>query len=117
MLTRGVCRAMPRFFAIDFAEVTMPRAMRPCPPSFSLANTKIVSPSAMLLPPYIVFCAGKANAFARGSGTSALIANGMLFREAMMRILVGRADMMALSGRPELRALAQKDVERPHARR
>lgn len=57
----------------------MPRAMRPCPPSFSLANTKIVSPSAMCLPPYIVFCAMNASVFARGSRTSALIANVMRF--------------------------------------
>jgi hypothetical protein len=76
-LTRGVCRAIPRFFAIALAEVTTPRAMRPCPPSFSLANTKTVSPSAICLPPNIVFCAVNANVFARGSQTSALIANAM----------------------------------------
>jgi len=44
MLTRGVCRAIPRFFAIALAEVTTPLAMRPGPPSFSLAKMKIVSP-------------------------------------------------------------------------
>ena len=38
------------------AEVTTPLAMRPGPPSISLAKTKIVSPLAMCLPPYIVFC-------------------------------------------------------------
>src|SRR5215510_2621949 len=77
-LTRGVCRAMPRFFAIAWADVITPRAMRPCPPSFPLANTKTVSPSAICLPPYIVFCAVNANVFARESQTSALIANAML---------------------------------------
>ncbi len=77
-LTRGVCLMMPRFFAIASADVTTPRAMRPCPPSFSLANTKTVSPSAICLPPYIVFCADNANVFARESQISALIANAML---------------------------------------
>jgi hypothetical protein len=74
-LTRGVCRAIPRFFAIALAEVTTPLAMRPGPPSFSLAKTKIVSPLAICLPPYIVFCVLNANVFAPGSLTSALIAN------------------------------------------
>jgi hypothetical protein len=69
---------MPRFLATASAGVTTPRAMRPGPPSFSLANTKTVSPSAICLPPYIVFCAVNANVFARGSQTSALIANAML---------------------------------------
>jgi hypothetical protein len=78
MLTRGVCRAMPRFLATASVEVTMPRAMRPRPPSFSLANTNTVSPSAICLPRYIVFCAVNVNVFAPGSGTSALIANAML---------------------------------------
>jgi hypothetical protein len=68
----------PGFFATASAEVTTPRAMRPCPPSFSLAKTKTVSPSAICLPPYIVFCAVNANVFARGSLTSVLIANAML---------------------------------------
>src|SRR5207253_2375439 len=79
MLTRGVCRAIPRFFAIALAEVTTPLAMRPGPPSFSLAKRKIVSPLAMCLPPYIVFCALNANISAHGSLTSALIANIILF--------------------------------------
>ena len=48
------------------------------PPSFSLATTKTVSPAAICLPPYIVFCAMNANVFARGSRTSALIANAVL---------------------------------------
>src|SRR5947199_8091067 len=61
MLTRGVCRAIPRFFAIALAEVTTPLAMRPSPRSFSLAKTKMVSPLAMCLPPYIVFCPLNAN--------------------------------------------------------
>ena len=61
MLTRGVCRAIPRFFAIALAEVTTPLATRPGPPSFSLAKTKIASPLAICLPPYIVFCALNAN--------------------------------------------------------
>jgi hypothetical protein len=47
MLTRGVCRAMPRLLAIGVAAVTTPLAMRPGPPSFSLAKMKIVSPFAM----------------------------------------------------------------------
>ncbi len=77
-LTRGVCRAIPRFFAIALAEVTTPLAMRPRPPSFSLAKTKITSPLAMCLPPYIVFCAANANVSACGSLTSALIAKIIL---------------------------------------
>src|SRR5882724_662301 len=81
-LTRGVCRATPRLFAIASAAVTTPRAIRPCPPSFSLANTKTVSPSAICLPPYIVFCAVNVSVFARGSQTSALIANVMLLPPA-----------------------------------
>src|ERR1700722_1184549 len=56
----------------------MPRAMRPWPPSFSLANTKTVSPSVISLPPYIVLCAVNANVRARGSITSALTANIMV---------------------------------------
>ena len=79
MLTRGVCRAIPRFCEIALAEVTTPLAMRPGPPSFSLAKTKIVSPLAMCLPPYMVFCARNAKVFAHGSLTSALIAKTMLF--------------------------------------
>jgi hypothetical protein len=55
MLTRGVCRASPRFFGIALAEVTTPLAMIPAPPSFSLAKTKIILPLAMCFPPYIVF--------------------------------------------------------------
>jgi hypothetical protein len=70
--------AIPGFFAIAFAEVTTPLAMRPGPPSFSLAKTKIVSPLAMCLPPYIVFCALNVNVSADGSLTSALIAKIML---------------------------------------
>jgi hypothetical protein len=58
-------------------KVTTPRAIRPWPRSFSLANTKIVSPLTMCLPPYIVFCATKAKAFARALRTSALIANAI----------------------------------------
>src|SRR5439155_10475887 len=54
-----------------------PLAMRPGPPSFSLAKTKIVSPLAIRLPPYIVFCALNAKVSARRSLTSALIANIM----------------------------------------
>ena len=56
-----------------------PLAMRPGPPSFSLAKTKIVSPLAMCLPPYIVFCAVNANVSAHRSLTSALIANIIVF--------------------------------------
>jgi len=48
--------------------------MSPCPPSFSLAKIKIVSPAAIFLPPYIVFYAVKTNVFARGSRISTLIA-------------------------------------------
>jgi hypothetical protein len=75
MLTRGVCRATPLFFAIASADVTTPRAMSPAPPSFSLAKMKIASPFAMRFPPYIVFCEVKLNLAARGLRTSALIAN------------------------------------------
>jgi hypothetical protein len=46
ILTRGVYRAIPRFFAIALAEVTTPLATGPDPPSFSLAKTNIVSPLA-----------------------------------------------------------------------
>ena len=68
----------PEFPWTASAEVTMPLATRPGPPSFSLAKTKIMSPLAMCLPPYIVFCSLNANAFALGSLTSALIANILL---------------------------------------
>ena len=68
MLTRGVCRAIPLLFGSALAEVTTP-----------LAITKIASPLAMRLPPYIVFCTLNVNVLARGSRTSALIANIMLF--------------------------------------
>jgi hypothetical protein len=69
---------MLRFFAMASADVTTARAMRPCPPSFSLANTNSVSPSAMYLPPYIVFCAANVNVFALGSPIAALMANAMI---------------------------------------
>src|SRR5262245_30778650 len=78
MLTRGVCLVSPGIFGVALADVTLPRAIRPCPPSFSLANTKMVSPSAICLPPYIVFCAVNVNALARGASISALIANAMI---------------------------------------
>lgn len=42
---------------------------------FGLAKRKILSPEAMDLPPYIVFCAVNENVFARGSVISVLIAN------------------------------------------
>jgi len=63
------------------AEVTIPRATRPDPPSFSLANTKIVSPAAICLPAYIVFCPLNSHVFALGSITSALIANVALLMQ------------------------------------
>jgi hypothetical protein len=75
MLTRGVCRATLALFAIALAEVTTPEAMRPGPPSFSLENTKIASPSAMCLPPYIVFWALNTNVLADESLIAALITN------------------------------------------
>src|SRR4051812_27465966 len=75
MLTRGVWRAIPGRLGTGSAEVTMPLAIRPTPPSFSLANTSTVSPAAMCLPPYIVLCSRKLNWSARGSVTSALMAN------------------------------------------
>jgi hypothetical protein len=39
---------------------------------------KVVSPSAISLPPYIVFCPVNANVFARGSPIAALMTNAML---------------------------------------
>src|SRR5690348_10938467 len=74
MLTRGVWRSRSLRSGIALAEVTMPRAMRPEPPSDSLARTKITSPSAMCLPPYIVFCREKKHDFAFRSAMSVLIA-------------------------------------------
>jgi hypothetical protein len=68
-------RSVQLFFATALADETTPSAIRPGPPSFSLAKTKPVSPLAMLLPPYIVFCASNANVFAFRSVTSPLIAN------------------------------------------
>src|ERR1700691_5801020 len=79
---------MLRFLAIASADVTTPRAMRPWPPSFSLANTNTVSPSAISLPPYMVFCALNANDFARGSPIAALIANAILH---LSRFVIGTA--------------------------
>src|SRR5580692_8255377 len=58
----------------------MPRALRPRPPSFSLAKMKIVSPAAISLPPYIVLHALKVKFLSRGSSTAALIANTMAQR-------------------------------------
>src|SRR6266478_5105152 len=66
-------------FELAPSEVTTPLAMRPGPPSFSLAKTKMVSPLAMCLPPYIVFCALNANVSDDKSLTAALIANITLF--------------------------------------
>jgi hypothetical protein len=74
MLTRGVCRSMPGFRGVASAAVTMPRAIRPGPPSFSLAKTKMTSPLAMRLPPYMVFCPLNANAFAARALISVLMA-------------------------------------------
>src|SRR6478736_9423087 len=79
-LTRGVWRAIPRFFGIASTEVTTPFATRPAPPSFSLAKTKIVSPVATCLPSYIVFCARNVRVRGTGPLTSALIAYMMLLR-------------------------------------
>src|SRR3984885_15953404 len=56
----------------------MPRAISPWPLSFSLAKTKIVSPLAISLPPYIVLYALNVKVLARESTISALIANTML---------------------------------------
>ena len=61
------------------AEVTTPAAISPDPPSFSLAKMKMVSPTAICLPPYIVFCAGKLNVIDRGFVTAALMANASGF--------------------------------------
>ena len=49
ILTHGVWRTIPLFFGPALADVTMPLAMRPDPPSFSLAKMKIVSPLANAL--------------------------------------------------------------------
>jgi hypothetical protein len=48
------------------------------PPSFSLAKTNTVSPLAICLSPYIVFCAVNTKVFARRSRTSILIANAII---------------------------------------
>ena len=53
------------------AEVKRPLPIRPNPPSFSLAKTKIVSPEATRLPPSIVRCATNASFRTSGWGTSA----------------------------------------------
>ena len=67
-----------RFPGIGVTDVTTPCAINPCPPSFSLANRKIMSPSAMRLPPYIVFWPSNAKLVARGIRISALMANAMI---------------------------------------
>jgi hypothetical protein len=77
MVTRGVCRATPAFLATTSEAVTIPRAIKPRPPSFSLANRKMMSPAAMRLPPYMVFSAMNTNVSARVSGAAALMANAM----------------------------------------
>src|SRR5215212_7612033 len=85
MLTRGVWRATPPFFGSDLEEVTMPLAMRSGPPSFSLAKTKIASPLATRLPPYIVFCLLNAKVSAKTSVTLALIAKVICVRHLLTR--------------------------------
>jgi hypothetical protein len=60
MLTRGVCRSMPTLRGVGSTAPTTPLATSPLPPSFSLAKTKIASPTAMRLPSYIVFCSANA---------------------------------------------------------
>jgi len=69
----------PAFFGDRFGRGDHAARDEPGPPSFSLAKTKIVSPLAMCLPPYIVFCALNAKVSPHGSLTSALIANIILF--------------------------------------
>ena len=76
MLTRGVQRSAPGGFGRSSARLTTPLAISPRPTSFSLAKMKIASPIAMVLPPYIVFCAAKTKLSALGSPIPALIANG-----------------------------------------
>ena len=77
----------------------MPLATRPAPPSFSLAKTKITSPLAICLPPYIVFWFPNANTSACGSMTSVLIANIVFLS---LQKLGGRSRRLtfALSGAP-----------------
>src|SRR5579862_4925592 len=69
--------------------------MRPWPPSFSLANTNTVSPSAIDLPPYIVFWAMNTKVLACGSTTCALIAYAMIFLDQ------SRTPIMVARGRQE----------------
>src|ERR1700744_6242562 len=73
----------------------MPGALRPRPPSFPLAKMKTVSPAAISLPPYIVLYALKVKILARGSSTSALIANIMAQPALVPEIveLQGHADV------------------------
>jgi len=61
MLTRGVCRAIPLFFAIALAEVVTPLAMRPGPPSFSLAKMKLGIAYGDVLASIHCLCALNAN--------------------------------------------------------
>ena len=102
-LTRGVRRATPGFLATALADVTTPRAIRPCPPSFSLANRKMVSPAAMCLPPYMVFCAVNVKLAARGSSISALIANAMIPSSGELR---GNGYATASRCRPRISSIA-----------
>ncbi|MGL3209222.1 hypothetical protein [Bradyrhizobium sp. BR 1433] len=69
----------PTLRGVASADATIARAIRPLPPSFSLANTNTTSSAAMCFPPYMVFCAVKVNTFARGFRISVLIANAIAF--------------------------------------
>src|SRR5262249_17129402 len=69
---------------------------------FSLANRKIVSPAAMCLPPYMVFCAENANVFARASAIAALIAYVML----VLCLFFSPRRLLPLGQRDHLRAFA-----------
>src|SRR5579862_6671594 len=69
----------------DCLSVGDDTARRPWPPSFSLAKTQTVSPSAISLLPYIGLYAMNPNVLARRSATSALTAKAMIVPDRRTR--------------------------------
>ena len=66
------------FGVLAFSLKPLAFGLWPLGSPFVIAKTKTASPSAMCLPPYIVFCAVNVNVAAAESLTSALITNARL---------------------------------------
>src|SRR5690606_4355443 len=97
---------MPGLRDVGTTEVTVPEAMRPEPPWFSLAKMKMESPRAIRLPPYIVLCSENTKVEAFGSVTSALIAYTADVVTCPSATLEVRRDRPAEAGRRAILARA-----------